>query len=104
MSNLIEWSEVRKEHHLLELEGCDGSEDEQGPIHAYSAWVKWDGCIEIEQCYNGYEWDHTCSQGACRDGLDCCRQNFHICDIDQMIFALQNIKRRAMNHFTEWPV
>ncbi len=110
---MIAWSELRKERHVLELEGCeDGATVQENggperPLYYYRTYIKWDGCLEITQCFNGFDASHTCSEEVCGDGRQCCRQDFHICNIDQMIAALQDIKTRATEHFSSafggWP-
>jgi len=43
--------------------------------------VKFDGCVDI---YDG-------------------REGFHICDLDEMIERLQEVKRLAVEYFDGWP-
>lgn len=96
MAHEFHVDKAKTESHWLELtgnlEGCDPAE----------AWrrvsVKWDGCIHFNALANVPENCRTSKE----DGhADC---YIHICDIDEMIADLQEIKRRAQEHFgPQWP-
>lgn len=65
----------------------------------YSAWVKWDGCVHFNRYYNTpIGVDH-------KDGKD--MDYLHICDLDEMIKRLTELRDKAKAYFTEkrgeWP-
>lgn len=84
---------------VLAVEGCDGSAEicpdgSERPLYTYHAFVKFDGCLTYTDYANGYEWNHKCDEGC-----QCCEQGIHICDIDHMIAALQELKKTAQEYF-----
>lgn len=70
-------------------------QDEEG---WYSAYVKWDGCISFSRYFNmpvGLMNDEEKEENT---------DNMHICDIDEMIQILQELKEAALERFgTDWP-
>lgn len=63
---------------------CIRLEDEQG---GWSADVKFDGCIHFNRHYDSTDSDYI-----------------HICDVDEMIKTLQDIKQKALDTFgDQWP-
>jgi hypothetical protein len=66
------------------------------PHQWYRADVKWDGCVHFYRSYNGAQLDAI---GSLED-ID----YLHICDIDDMIMRLQELKKIATLHFNndEW--
>ena len=67
----------------------------------YKASVKWDGCVHFNRYYNtpmSFEEDH-------KDGKDV--DYMHICDLDQLIDRLTELRDKAKAYFTEkrgeWP-
>ncbi len=61
------------------------------PLGWYQARIRWDGCVEFTRVFNiGYP-----SEDA---------DHLHICDIDDMIDRLQQLKAMAQDHFgKDWP-
>lgn len=59
----------------------------------WSASVKWDGCIHFNRYYNGMSIDD-------KTGEDC--DYIHICDVDEMIERLQELRAAAIVHFDGW--
>jgi hypothetical protein len=51
--------------------------------------LKWDGCIDLWRSYNGYTVDDINED----------KDYIHICDIDEFIEQLQQIKEFGINHF-----
>ena len=74
--------------HWLELTGGDARSPEDV---WYSVVAKWDGCVDFRRYYN----DPNGSPNRKADDSD----YIHICDIDEMIADLQEIKRMAQEHF-----
>lgn len=60
------------------------------------AYIKWDGCIEFRKYWNGYIPDDEYSKEK-EENCD----YIHICDIDEMILKLQELKRIAKEYFSE---
>ena len=61
----------------------------------YSAFVKWDGCIELIRYFNVPR-DLAPERGDDYDQI-------HICDIDETIERLQALKTAAIEHFgADW--
>jgi hypothetical protein len=56
------------------------------PIADYQVYAKWDGCIEFDRFFNG---DDSGSEEN-TDGM-------HICDIDEVIKRLKEIKQLMVN-------
>lgn len=69
--------------------GC-GESDSKGkiikPIADYEVYAKWDGCIQLDRFFNG---DDSGSEEN-TDGI-------HICDVDEMIERLKEIKKLMIN-------
>jgi hypothetical protein len=62
----------------------------------WSAIVKWDGCIHFYRYHNEPMKDHGENVGDMVDYL-------HICDIDELINGLQELKARAIGKFgNDW--
>lgn len=74
---------------LITEDTKNGSSDD----HWREASVKWDGCIHYYCFYN--------EPGPKKDKH--VADYFHICDIDEEIEWLQALKRKALEHFGEWP-
>ena len=64
----------------------------------YSAFVKWDGCVEFQSYFNNPK--HLQTPEDLQDNVD----QIHICDIDEMIEILQSLKKVAQEYFgKDWP-
>lgn len=72
------WQVDLAEPYALQLSNPGGIHERRA---AWSAFVKFDGCVDI---YDG-------------------REGFHICDLDEMIERLQEVKRLAVEYFDGWP-
>lgn len=77
-------------------------ESDDGDDHWTQASVKFDGCIHFSQAGNvpfgkdyGYHGDSKERDKSACDGY------FHICDLDDMIKKLQELKKKAVEHFGE---
>lgn len=99
----MKWKVVKDKssEHWLEAEGYDGSGvgDLDGSIVQYPvrrSCLKWDGCIHYWDCGDAlgeHPGDHT----------ESC-QYIHICDIDDFISELRELRATAKKHFgKEWP-
>jgi hypothetical protein len=82
-------------HHWIDLISEVGEDGE----HWWKAYVKWDGCGQIDRAFNvpfgapDRDADHMASQ----DGL-------HFCDLDDLIARLTKLRDAAKKHFGEdWP-
>ena len=62
----------------------------------WTAVVKWDGCIHLNHYYNTPFSDTDRKK---EDGED----YTHICDLDDYIERLQELKAHALEHFGGWP-
>lgn len=60
----------------------------------WSAYVKWDGCIGFTRYHNN-SMDSIPSDKPWNDFQD----NIHICDLDELIKRLQDLKEEAIKHF-----
>lgn len=60
------------------------------------AYIKWDGCIDYRQYSNGF----SPNDPESKESAENC-DYIHICDIDQMILKLQEIKKVAEAHFSK---
>lgn len=60
------------------------------------AYIKWDGCIDFRKYWNDATVDDVHSE---EKGHNC--NYIHICDIDDMIKRLQELKEVAKEHFSE---
>ncbi|MDD5362280.1 MAG: hypothetical protein PHN88_09120 [Ignavibacteria bacterium] len=99
----MEW-EIIKENskdYWLELKGWDGGEkypfgelDKRTKIYSVHIACKWDGCIDYRTYSNGYSYDHECD-----DDCPCCQDYIHICDIDEFIKDLQQLKKVAIQYY-----
>jgi hypothetical protein len=63
-----------------------------------SAQVRSDGCIH----FNSYA-NLPLELSPDRKDPACCDDYLHICDIDELIEDLKEIKRLALAHYKEWP-
>ncbi|MDO8531199.1 MAG: hypothetical protein Q7T26_03375 [Dehalococcoidia bacterium] len=70
--------------HWLELNDPEGW---------YHATVKWDGCIDFARYFNLPFTDPSRREGDC-DVL-------HICELDDLLGRLQELKTLAQQHFTD---
>ena len=61
--------------------------------NSYSAFFKWDGCMEITKYDNGYTPDDPYSEEV-EENSD----SIHICHIDEMIERLQEIKEIMLQY------
>ncbi|WP_299831370.1 hypothetical protein [uncultured Metabacillus sp.] len=61
-----------------------------------SVSFKWDGCIDYRRYYNGFKVDDEYSEEKANN-----TDYIHICEIDDMIEKLQEIKKIAQENFTE---
>lgn len=61
-----------------------------------SVSFKWDGCINYHKYENGYTVDDEYSEDRNKTS-----QYIHICDINDMIEKLQEIKKIAEEHFSK---
>ncbi|MGG3890283.1 hypothetical protein [Metabacillus fastidiosus] len=59
-----------------------------------SVSFKWDGCVDYRKYENGFTVDDESSEERSRNS-----QYIHICELDEMIERLQEIKKIAENHF-----
>ena len=76
--------EEKTKEHWLEVKDPEGW---------YYAIVRFDGCIHFNRCYNEPE--------SFNDSMT---NYLHICDIDEIINRLQELKKAALKHFGEnWP-
>ncbi|PAD70679.1 hypothetical protein CHH83_02425 [Bacillus sp. 7586-K] len=57
---------------------------------------KWDGCVDFRQYQNGFKVDDEHSEEKVRNS-----QYIHICEIDDMIEKLQEIKKIAQENFSK---
>lgn len=64
-------------------------EDEESGY--YEVTLKWDGCIDFRRGCNGFK----PSEDQTGENTD----YIHICDIDEMIETLQELKKVGSNHF-----
>lgn len=72
---------INTKDHWLEIEGADNSGFDDD-----SAFVKWDGCLELTLVADGEV------------------NRIHICDLDNFIARLEEIKKLAKQHFgPTWP-
>lgn len=90
-----EWriDEGRTEDYWLELVGSVPGDEEKNTWRRVS--VKWDGCIHFTVRANSPENLRESGKDAENDCY------IHICDIDEMIEDLQQIKRFAQEHFKD---
>lgn len=69
------------------------------PGGQYSAFVKRDGCVNLNTCYNG-TLDEPESERFPSYEEVC----FHFCDLDEMIERLTKLKAACLAHFgSDWP-
>lgn len=78
--------------HWLEVNGYEGSavinpDHTETPLYSYQAICKWDGCVHF---YQGLEDDDVNEP-----------EYIHICDLDQMIEALQELKKTGVKFFKD---
>ena len=57
--------------------------------NSYTATFKWDGCIDIFKYSNGFTPEDKMSEEEYTDNVD----YIHICDIDEMIVRLTELKK-----------
>lgn len=69
------------------------TDEEYGDTEAH---IKWDGCIDYRQYSNGFSPNDP---ESIEKAENC--DYIHICDIDQMILKLQEIKKVAEQHFSK---
>lgn len=86
LSNNDIWKVQKANEHLLTL---------IEPNQWYRADIKWDGCVHFYRSHNGAQLDAIGSL----ENID----YIHICEIDDMIMRLQELKRMALEHFgNDW--
>jgi hypothetical protein len=56
------------------------------------ATLKWDGCVDYRKSWNGYKVD---------DAPEGETNYIHICDLNEFIEQLQELKRMALEHFKD---
>lgn len=83
----------------LELEGHEEgagviNSGKLEPIWNIHVVCKWDGCVDYRSYSNGYGWDHECD-----DDCQCCEDYIHICDMDDFIDQMKQIKMQAVGYF-----
>ena len=67
------------------------------PDDWYEAYVKWDGCVNFYQAYNNPLPEKI-------ENLDDIGY-LHICDLEAHIKRLQDIHKKALEHFgQDWPI
>lgn len=92
-----------KEDHWIDLIWQDGSEEEDRWMEAA---VKWDGCIHFNKAGNiPFSKEYGESEDKKRESHGACDDYIHICDIDQFINILIELKKKAQDHFKnhdEW--
>lgn len=76
-----------------EIIAVDGT---RTPMYTVRALVKWDGCVNLNQYYNGHHVNDGCTD-------DCDTDLAHFDDLDQFIAMLQALGRKAREYFGEWP-
>lgn len=92
----------KTQDHWLELQGTDvgfvfENEDKKGKtIWNYKVVCKWDGCVDFRQYSNGYSWDHECN-----DECQCLEEYIHICDVDDFMKVLEEIKKQGKEFFKD---
>jgi hypothetical protein len=86
------WRITKQEDHVLELEVPDFP-DNKTQVPPFQAFVRFDGCVHLYRHNN-----HSTSP----EDTD----YFHICNVDEMIAMLQELKQKARAHFKDdefWP-
>jgi hypothetical protein len=85
------WKKVEEKSldHWLELDDVESG--------WHYAVVKWDGCIHYNRYYNHPKQDQ---EARPEDELS---DYLHICDLDEEIERLRELKEHALAHFGEWP-
>jgi hypothetical protein len=61
-----------------------------------SVWFKWDGCVDYHKFENGFTVDDKPSKEKSETS-----QYIHICELDEMIERLQEIKKIAEQYFNK---
>lgn len=59
----------------------------------WSAFVKWDGCLEVTRYFNV----------PYGEGNEDNESTIHICDLDEFIARLEALRALARQHFGDWP-
>jgi len=80
------WKVIPKDPHQawLQLELWNGDNGADAP--SYSVGIKFDGCVHVTRYYNGERKDSD---------------YMHICDLDEFIELLQDIKKKRTEHFPQ---
>ncbi len=74
-------------HHAVTVYSAD--------VHGWRAYVKWDGCIDLEFFHNG--------TNPLDENVDD-RDYLHICNLDDLIRRLEGLRRIATGRYgEEWP-
>ena len=94
-------NEKTSKDHWLEILLDDGSkvfrglDDEIGkPLYRSEAVCKWDGCVDLRRYSNAYGAGHKCQENC-----PCLEEYIHICDVDQFIKELQELKKIASEYY-----
>lgn len=99
--NKLKWKTIEAKDHCLEMAYTDkgtGIVTEGGikPIWNHRVICKWDGCVDYSTYSNGYGYDHECN-----DNCQCCQDYIHICDLEKHIEEMQEILKKAKEHYGE---
>lgn len=88
-----------KEDHWIDLIWTDNPDESTYWWSECS--VKWDGCIHYSIAGNIPFEQYLDSNSNNREVKGACDDYFHICDIDDIINKLIELKKIAMNHFKD---
>lgn len=81
--------------HWIDVEVRD---DECPP--SWRASLRFDGCVHLNRYFNGFDPDSKTGPSSKDNDTD----YMHICDLDELIELLQQLKSEALEHFgKDWP-